>query len=277
MGWYGRQWECIVKLWDFRDLRRSVAQVEAGIIWNKTRSYCLPSRADESGKTLRRNDVRFLFLVASGRRSAGAGSGRKECQTACKPGSVPAPCGAMDDHSSGTSVAGRLARPTRTAAAETPPGRTGPEGPAGRPPLCGLAPGGVCLPPPLPAARCALTAPFHPCRRPRLHERAPAVCSLWHFPWGRPRRALPGTVFPWSPDFPPPGPEGSRSGHPAVWRLLARRLRASRQPSRWSSPASRAAVSASGWPSISAGRKWRWKAWSAAVVAASRAPLGATS
>ena len=31
-----------------------------------------------------------------------------------------------------------------------------------------------------------------------------AVCFLWHFPWGRPRRALPGTVFPWSPDFPPP-------------------------------------------------------------------------
>ena len=30
----------------------------------------------------------------------------------------------------------------------------------------------------------------------------PAVCFLWHFPWGRPRRALPGTVFPWSPDFP---------------------------------------------------------------------------
>jgi hypothetical protein len=28
---------------------------------------------------------------------------------------------------------------------------------------------------------------------------------LWHFPWGRPRRALPGTVPPWSPDFPPSG------------------------------------------------------------------------
>ena len=32
----------------------------------------------------------------------------------------------------------------------------------------------------------------------------PAVYFLWHFPWGRPRRALPGTVPPWSPDFPPP-------------------------------------------------------------------------
>ena len=41
-------------------------------------------------------------------------------QTAYKPGSVPAPCGAMDDHSSGTSVAGRLARPTRMTSAKTP-------------------------------------------------------------------------------------------------------------------------------------------------------------
>ena len=30
-----------------------------------------------------------------------------------------------------------------------------------------------------------------------------AVCFLWHFPWGRPRRTLSGAVFPWSPDFPP--------------------------------------------------------------------------
>ena len=48
----------------------------------------------------------------------------------------------------------------------------------------------------LPKNRCALTTPFHPC----LDK---AVYFLWHFPWGRPRRALPGTVFPWSPDFPP--------------------------------------------------------------------------
>ncbi len=45
---------------------------------------------------------------------------------------------------------------------------------------------------------------------------APAVCFLWHCPWGRPRRPLAGTVFPWSPDFPPT--PGSVSGRPAVWR-----------------------------------------------------------
>src|SRR5262249_46873474 len=60
------------------------------------------------------------------------------------------------------------------------------------------------VPSPLPAARCALAAPFHPCRAPG--SGTPAVYFLWHFPWGRPRRALPGTAPPWSPDFPLPGP-----------------------------------------------------------------------
>jgi hypothetical protein len=40
--------------------------------------------------------------------------------------------------------------------------------------------------------------------RPRERGRGRAVCFLWHCPWGRPRRPLTGTVFPWSPDFPPP-------------------------------------------------------------------------
>ena len=48
---------------------------------------------------------------------------------------------------------------------------------------------------------------------------AAAVCFLWHFPWGRPRRPLAGTVFPWSPDFPHPQPFGSRwCGRPAGWQ-----------------------------------------------------------
>jgi len=51
----------------------------------------------------------------------------------------------------------------------------------------------------LPSCRCrhrhwwALTSPFHPYPpSPRLWR---AVCSLWHFPWGRPRSALP-TILP---------------------------------------------------------------------------------
>ena len=67
------------------------------------------------------------------RRSARAG----RRQTACKPGSVPAGW-AGDGHSSGTSVAGRLARPTRAAARKPACRRL-----AGMPPLLGLAPGGV--------------------------------------------------------------------------------------------------------------------------------------
>ncbi len=66
-----------------------------------------------------------------------------------------------------------------------------------RGPYSVLLPVGFAVPLPLPVARCALTAPFH-----HGEAEARAVCSLWHFPWGRPRRALPATVVPWSPDFP---------------------------------------------------------------------------
>ena len=65
----------------------------------------------------------------------------------------------MDGHSSGTPVAGRLARPTRATARK--PAR-GPK-PACRPYLV-LLPAGFTVPSPLPGTRCALTAPFHPYR-----------------------------------------------------------------------------------------------------------------
>jgi len=63
-----------------------------------------------------------------------------------------------DGHSSGTPVARRIKQPTRTA----DPDRSGPEGP--RRPYSVLLPVGFAVPLPSPAARCALTAPFHPCR-----------------------------------------------------------------------------------------------------------------
>jgi hypothetical protein len=105
--------------------------------------------ARQTNAMLARQWGEMMFFFCSHCRAAQAELGRRrgrgweKCQAACKPGSVPAPCGAMDDHSSGTSVTGRLARPTRAAAVETRLAGTGPEGPAGRPPLCGLAPGGV--------------------------------------------------------------------------------------------------------------------------------------
>ena len=79
-----------------------------------------------------------------------------------------------------------------------------------------LLPVGFAMPATLPPPRRALAAPFHPCPRARRLRRA--VCSLWHFPWGHPRRELPGTVSPWSPDFPPPQPDQPERerppGHP---------------------------------------------------------------
>jgi hypothetical protein len=65
----------------------------------------------------------------------------------------------LDDHSSGAPVTRRFTQPTRVT------GRNGPEGLA---PSCHpysvLLPVGFALPLPLPEARCAFTAPFHPCR-----------------------------------------------------------------------------------------------------------------
>ena len=77
-----------------------------------------------------------LFVLTSSR--------SPECRTcamgqaAYKPGSVPAAEAAGDGHSSGTPVAGRFARPTRTTGPET-----GFPAAAGASSLLGLAPGGV--------------------------------------------------------------------------------------------------------------------------------------
>ena len=73
---------------------------------------------------------------------------------------------------------------------------------AGAPPLFGLAPGGVCHAAPVtrrPVRSCRTLSPLP---EPRFRERSSAVYSLWHFPWGHPRRALPATLASWSPDFP---------------------------------------------------------------------------
>src|ERR1700694_2064859 len=107
---------------------------------------------------------------------------------------------ARDGHSSATPVARRLKRPTRMA---------GPDRPgdfSSRHSYSILLPVGFAVPLALPPTRCALTAPFHPYRGKRNAPRRFAF--LWHFPWGFPRRTLSGTVYPWSPDFPPRRPFG---------------------------------------------------------------------
>ncbi len=148
------------------------------------------------------------------------------CQTACKPGSVrAAPTASVSGNPprrSGTTIP--LGRALRRASRDQPgrrggnasaaTGRSGASSHAAGRPYSVLLPVGFAVPPLLPGARCALTAPFHPCPptfgwRPPGRPDGPtlsvrAVCFLWHCPWGRPRRRLAGTVFPWSPDFPLP-------------------------------------------------------------------------
>ena len=123
---------------------------------------------------------------------------------------------AVDGHSSGTVVTDRLAR--RPGRLTRKPARTRGRGPVPAVPTwsCsrwGYRAGLVTAP----AVRSS--TPFHPYPR-RGQALARAVCFLWHFPWGRPRRAA-GTVFPWSPDF-PPAPRQRPSDHLIrrhYWRL----------------------------------------------------------
>ena len=112
--------------------------------------------------------------------------------------------GSGDGHSSGTPVAGRLVRPTRAAARRPARRRRTRIAPGGRRPplLFGLAPGGVFHATAVAGGAVRSYRTVSPLPPARLARAGSAVCFLWHFPWGRPRRALPGTVPPWSPDFP---------------------------------------------------------------------------
>jgi hypothetical protein len=130
----------------------------------------------------------------------------------------------MGDHSSGTCLAARLARPTRATGQECPrfhlPGNDPRAGSAGRP-YSALLPVGFTVPPPSPGARCALTAPFHPC--PATSRWPGGLLSVALSLGFDPRRPLAGTVFPWSPDFPPAPACAGTSGRPATWRAVQMR------------------------------------------------------
>ncbi len=94
--------------------------------------------------------------------------------------------------------------------------------PHARPPLFGLAPGGVCPAAPVTSRAVRSYRTLSPLPGGLLEESPSAVCFLWHFPWGRPWRPLAATVFPWSPDFPLPAPDRHKSGitgsgRPAGW------------------------------------------------------------
>lgn len=172
-----------------------------------------PSRGHNRPAGLAANNIHVLFqpVVAwTARAPRGPWQGRRG-QAACKPGSVqglaapgrPFLCDARCRTPDATHPGGK--RGNAPAACRSPGFR--------RPPLFGLAPGGVCRAAAVAGARGALLPHrFTLASRPDGADPGGvmAVCSLWHCPWGCPRRALPGTVFPWSPDFP----------HPATFRQL---------------------------------------------------------
>ncbi len=115
-----------------------------------------------------------------------------------------------DGYSSSAAVTSRGERPTRTVAQDRACRARR------RVSLHGLAPDGVY--PAQPVASLAVRfyrtfSPLPAC----LRWDAQAVCFLRHFPWGRPRRVLPGILILWSPDFPlPPDFSFGGSGHPAI-------------------------------------------------------------
>ena len=157
--------------------------------------------------------------------------------------------------------------------------------PRRRLPLFGLAPGGVY--PATPVAGGAVRSCRTVSPLPTSHDlsRGWAVCSLWHCPWGRPRRPLAGTVFPWSPDFPPPPrPRPERQRLPGrLAAVLMRQAHAPRQDAEVSrraaarTAARRARVPRSAKPVTASGRQCRWKARSTAASASSRPLSGLLS
>src|ERR1700724_3041980 len=78
-----------------------------------------------------------------------------------------------------------------------------------------LLPVGFSLPPPLPAARCALTAPFHPCRPPGVPRRVGGVLSV-ALSLGSPPPGVTRHRTSVEPGLSSPRAT-AESGHPAVW------------------------------------------------------------
>ena len=129
-------------------------------------------------------------------------------QPAYKPGSVWRVT-LRDGHSSGAPLARRLEQPTR-AAAGIEPGTLG-----ATPRTSRAAPIRSCSRWGLPCRlRCRRRGALLPHRFTLAVAGCPAraVSSLWHFPWGHPRRPLAATANPWSPDFPPPRAYGRKAG-----------------------------------------------------------------
>jgi hypothetical protein len=149
---------------------------------------------------------------------------RRQSQTARKPGSVPHP-GAMP----GAVMAIPLGRSSPSASCDRPERRR-----EGSPGIFGslrdacrsylvLLPVGFSLPPPLPAARCALTAPFHPCRPPGMPETGWRCTFCGTFPGVAPAGRYPAPYLRGARTFLSPHNGGERpSGRLAFTNLGCR-------------------------------------------------------
>ncbi len=131
----------------------------------------------------------------------------ESCQTACKPGSVPEGEPPVDGHSSGTPVAGRLARPTRTRRGNAPARRHGS--------LFDLAPGGVCR------AAAVAGGAVRSYRTLSPLPGGPGGLLSVALSLGSPPPGITRHRVPVEPGLSSPrGLRGPGGGHPAIWHTL---------------------------------------------------------
>ena len=141
-----------------------------------------------------------------------------------KPGSVSRggiPCG------TGLRWQPFICSPDCSGALAANPGRSGRNSPThhcgwARGPYSALLRVGFAMRLLLPAPRCALTAPFHPCLCAPVEGEPSAACSLWHFPL--PRLAAGPAGVTRHPCFVEPGLSSRPFGHAAASGPLTRRL-----------------------------------------------------
>ena len=165
-------------------------------------------------------------------------------QRACKPGSVHRACNRRDW--AAIPLGDGLPHPS-----SNQPGQR-----AGTRPLCRpysvLHPVGFTVPALLPGPRCALAAPFRP--YVAKAARCPFCGTVPDLRRSEGRRALPGTVVPWSPDFPRGGQVLPAAARPSGCLNMGYCGLGSNKASSF------ARHSPSIMPSMRSGRNRRWKA-----------------
>ena len=169
---------------------------------NKTGSDCLPrpNLARQCGKMMFLVCSRGAEIPDSSRKSGAKSARRPVSRVLSRPFAGPwmtIPLGRPSPDAS-RDLPGR--RRKRASPAPVPKDRS-----AGRP-YAVLLPVGFALPPPLPAARCALTAPFHPCRARTCPARRFAFCGT--VPGVAPAGRYPAPCFRGARTFLPPALAG---------------------------------------------------------------------